>query len=139
MIIPIISFLVITSGELDMKLSSVNYQISQDQYSVYFNQGMISYNSGGYNEAISLFEKALEIKPGDPEATMMIAKCKHAKQSQEKEIDEQPKKILKVAEMNFAEGNYKEALKYFEKYKSMRPEDNSVDEKIKICREKVGG
>ncbi len=113
--------------------------VIQDQYQVFFDEGMKSYNSGEFNKAISYFEQALTIKPDDKEAAQMIAKCKYAKQSREKEIEDQPKKILRVAEMNFAEGNYKEALKYFEQYKNMNSGDSSFDEKIKICKEKIGG
>jgi len=130
-------FLVLTEPNIHWAIQ--NKITIQDQYTEYFSQGMQQYNSGDYSRAIALFEKALEAKPEDMQATMMIEKCKHQKTNSENQKGEQQLTILKMAVDAFAKENYREALQYFEKYKKINPQDSSVDEKIKICKEKIGG
>ncbi|MCK4649469.1 tetratricopeptide repeat protein [bacterium] len=51
-------------------------KISPVLYAFYYEQGMKSYNRKRYQEAKESFQKALQVKPGDPNATEMLSTLK---------------------------------------------------------------
>ncbi len=51
-------------------------KISPVLYAFYYEQGMKAYNKKKYQEAKERFQKALKVKPGDPEATEMLSTVK---------------------------------------------------------------
>ncbi|MBA7705936.1 Cell division coordinator CpoB [subsurface metagenome] len=51
-------------------------KISPVLYAFYYEQGMKAYNKKKYQEAKESFQKALKVKPGDPDATEMLSTVK---------------------------------------------------------------
>jgi len=124
-------------ADLANKNAEEEKRLAEEKYKKHFNDGMAHNNSSEFEKAISDFEAALVIKPGDQPATdaLQIAKDRLAdfKATKDKAYNDR----VALADKLFSEGNYVDAKEYYVKANAQRPEDTHPKNRIKECDEKI--
>lgn len=83
-----------------------------------------------YLEAIKEFNKALQIKPTEPEPKQKADECERLEKAKSTEGDEQFEKILTVADKKKNEADFDRAIELYERAKTFRPEDPRPDKAL---------
>lgn len=109
----------------------------QSEYEKAIKAGAEARNAGNFDEAIAQYKIALKNKPGDLYATEQMKICEDRKASREKEIDILTQKLLDAADESYKKAEYADALKLYERYQKLRPDNKSVAKKIKKCQQKL--
>ncbi|MCM8830127.1 MAG: tetratricopeptide repeat protein, partial [Candidatus Omnitrophica bacterium] len=114
-----------------MIIIGINIPLLSADYTDFVNEGLILLKQGKITESIKLFEKARDIKPGDPysyyylgEAYYAIGKKREALDNYNKaiEIDStNPDFHYSLAHLHISEGNYEEAIKLLDKVIEISP------------------
>lgn len=110
--------------------------ILEQKYKMHMEKGMEYSNTGEFQLAIAEFEKALLIKKSDVEAQHRIKENQIKYQEKIKFKKEQLEKLEQAADKKLEAGDYQSAKNYYERYNSLSG-TNKMDEKIKICEEKL--
>jgi tetratricopeptide (TPR) repeat protein len=101
------------------------------------NEGNEFMTPGDFDGAIGKYEDALTVIPNEPTAVAAMALAKKRKKEQQEEIDKEIQRYLEFADKEFAASNWKDALKYYEKYESKRKNDPYAISQIAKCKEKI--
>jgi tetratricopeptide (TPR) repeat protein len=98
---------------------------------------MTNSNSGEFEKAISEFEAALVVKPGDADATKAMENAKENLKKRKEELDALYNQRVALADKLFGEGNYSEAKTHYVKANSQRPDDAHPKNRIIECDTKI--
>ncbi len=101
----------------------------EEEFKKFVENGDKAFESGNYSDALSSYQKAQEIKQGDPGVTGKITSTEE-KIEQKKSFDQ----AVSAGDGALSAKNYDEAIAKYEKAKSIMPDDKKIDAKIEDAK-----
>ena len=109
---------------------------NEQKYNEFISKGDGSFSGKNYDDAITNYEGALSVRPGDQVATDKLAKAKAEKQKQddlanaEKEKRTQYDKLIAQAEQEFKAEKYENSKKNFQDALNLYPDESMPKQRI---------
>lgn len=101
------------------------------------NEGNAFMTPGDFDQAIGKYEDALNVIENEPTAVAALELAKKRKKEKQEELDREIQRYLEFADKEFAASNWKDALKYYEKFEAKRKNDPYAVSQIAKCKAKI--
>ena len=124
-------------ADLALKDKAAREKELEEKYKKHYNEGMTQSNSGEFEKAITEFEAALVLKPGDKDATSALENARKKLEERKAELDAMYNQRIQLADKLFNEGNYAEAKGHYEKASKLHPTDEHPKNRIIECDTKI--
>jgi len=110
---------------------------NEQKISSLYQQGLQLIQNQNLSEAMDIFNEVIEMNPYHEDAKKQIEKIATLlKQDQQKEGDQQIQPLYNQAMAYMNDGNWSEAMKYFKRIKSLRPDYADVDRLFSEAQER---
>lgn len=103
-----------------------------DRFAGFVQEGDNSFGLTNYVDAIGFYEKALNLKPADPDVEAKIAKTRKAMNDllASKQVDEQYAEVIRKADKDFNNFKYDPAREYYQQASALKPKEDYPKSKL---------
>ncbi|HAA01467.1 MAG TPA: hypothetical protein DCD96_07440, partial [Flavobacteriales bacterium] len=122
----------------DEELANKSKAEKETQYKDFLAQGDDAYRNGEWDKAISAYNSALAIKPGEKYPTEQVTLCKQKKSDAEAAAakDKEYNDFMAKADADLDAGNFDKAIENYTKASGVKPTERRPGEQIAIAKQR---